>query len=165
MAKHPDQSLPGQPDRTVTVSVSTQVKPDHPHGGPPGQGKPPDPVEPPEEVIDPPDEIITPPDEIIPPTTGRAVLIYIGTTQHLFTQSDGTDLGAYVDPAGRFTQHCIRATCDTLPAFSVMFRPDDDGTREEVVFELGHIWPAQPPANLGAYTAALLRDGAELARI
>ena len=73
-----------------------------------------------------------------PPTTGRAVTITARRRMsHVFTQEDGTDLGAYVDPQGRFVQHCIAARCDTLPDFTVMFRPDADGTREEVVFEFG----------------------------
>ncbi len=89
-----------------------------------------------------------------PPATGsRLVVIELDGYEHPFREEDGTDLGDYVGP--HFTQRCIRATCDTLPAFSVMFRPDADGTREEVVFELGYIWNTDPLANLGAYTATI----------
>ena len=105
------------------------------------------------------------PPEVTPPTTGRAATILIGGQSHVFAQEGGTDLGAYVDPQGRFTQHCIRATNPALPAFSVMFRPDADGTREEVVFELGAIWTMDALANLGAYTAVISKDGTELARV
>ena len=153
MAKSPP------PDRTVTVSVSTQVKPDHP----PHPEHPPHPDKPPEQ---PPGEIDntlpTPPDPIIdPPSTGRSVTITIGDIQHQFLQDEGKDLGTYT--SDHITQHCILATCPTLPAFSVMFRPDADGQREEVVFELGAIWAMDALANLPAYTARIYKDGAEVA--
>jgi hypothetical protein len=107
-----------------------------------------------------------PPDPIVPPaTTGRSVVIEIGGTTHTFNQYDGLDMGDYVDPAGRFTQLCTRCTNAALPAFTVWFRPDADGLREEVVFELGHIWPATPAANLGAYVAYIYKDDVQLTRV
>jgi hypothetical protein len=97
------------------------------------------------------------------PTEGVAVAIDMDGEEHWFHEDRGTDLGDYVGP--HFTQRCIRATCDTLPGFSVMFRPDADGSREEVVFELGAIWPSQPAANLGAYTATIFLGNGDLFKI
>jgi hypothetical protein len=110
-----------------------------------------EPPEPPEEIIDPPDPIIE------PPVTGRVVTVTLDGHEHEFWAEQGTDLGDYVGP--HFTQRCVRVTNDALPGFSVMFRPDADGAREEVVFELGHIWPSQPASNLGAYTVAMELGG------
>jgi hypothetical protein len=123
-------------DTTVTAPVTDVPPPD----------VPPDPEEPPPVI-----------------TTGRAVTITIGGQHHQFAQEGGADLGDYVGP--HFTQHCIMATNSALPALSVMFRPDADGKREEVVFELGAIWPTEPAANLGAYTATISKDGATLATV
>lgn len=185
MGKPP--SPPGQEDKS-----KPDTPPGH-GGTPPGQaGKPPEPIEPPveppvepptdpsltptppifippeppvEPPVEPPIDPVEPPVEIVPPTSGRAAFITLGGQTHTFTQEGGDDLGAYVDPQGRFVQHCISATCDTLPGFTVFFRPDAAGGREEVVFELGHIWPTAPTDALGAYTAVITKDGAELATV
>ena len=155
------------------MSVSTQVKPDHPPHPehPPHPGKPPE--QPPGEIDNtlptPPGQIDNtlptpePPDPII--TTGRSAVITIDGTQHQFTQDGGTDLGAYVDPQGRFTQHCIRAVNPALPDFTVFFRPDAAGDREEVVFEFGRCHGNPVSSTLGAYSAVITRDGETLATI
>jgi hypothetical protein len=80
---------------------------------------------------------------------------YQGDT-YLYSDVDGTDLGDYIDPAGRFVQRCIRTTNQQLP-LTVFFRPDRDTHRAEVVFELGRIRPKTPPANLDSYTVTIKR--------
>ena len=114
----------------------------------------------------------TPPDPPNPPlTTGRACIITIGSQAHSFTQEAGTDLGDYVDLEGRFTQHCIASRCDTLPDWTVFFRPDADGKREEVVVEFGRCHNAADQQYNGqagvipAYTVELRRDDAVLATL
>ena len=133
------QQLAALTDRVTALEAGTDVDPTPPDPEPPDPG--PDPT----------------------PTTGRAATITIGGQSHVFAQEGATDLGDYV--CEHFTQHCYLATCGTLPAFRVYFRPDADGGREEVVFELGEIWPTQAPAALGAYTATITKDGTTLATI
>ena len=53
----------------------------------------------------------------------------------------------------------------TVPDFLVMFRPDVDGTREEVVFEFGRCHGNPDTVTLGAYTASITRDGETLATV
>src|SRR4029077_4889282 len=107
----------------------------------------------------------TPPDPPNPPVTmGRCATITIGGQQHVFQQEGATDLGDYI--GHYFTQHCYCATNPDLPGFRVFFRPDSGVVaRAGGGFELGEIWPAQPQANLGGYTATITKDGVELATI
>jgi hypothetical protein len=100
--------------------------------------------------------------EVTPPTTGRAVIITLDGVSHVFAQDGGTDLGAYHDPQGRFVQHCIAARCASLPDFTVFFRPDADGMREEVVFEYGRCPGGPAGSTLGAYVAEITLDGETL---
>lgn len=72
----------------------------------------------------------------------------------------GVDLGDYADPLGRFTQTCTRVDHPDLP-LTVFFRPDRDGGRLEVVFELGRLFTEAEPRNLGPYKARV-RVGATL---
>ena len=83
--------------------------------------------------------------------------ITIGGMSYPFHEVDGTDLGDYQDPLGAFTQHCIRAVNPGLPDFRTYFRNDADGSRNEVVFELGSIFSGTP-ANMASYTAVITRD-------
>lgn len=64
----------------------------------------------------------------------------------------GVNLGDYADPEGRFIQTCTRVDHPDLP-LTVFFRPDRDGRRLEVVFELGRLWESAEPRNLGPYKA------------
>lgn len=80
---------------------------------------------------------------------------YKGST-YRYSDVDGTDLGDYIDPAGRFAQRCIRATNEELP-LTIFFRADRGTHRAEVVFELGRIRPKAPPANLDSYTVTVMR--------
>lgn len=120
--------------------------------------------------VDPPDPEPEPPDP--PVTTGRACILTIGSATHVFTQDGGTDLGTYEDPQGRFAQHCIAARSDTLPDVLVMFRPDADGKREEVVVEFGRClnnadqqYNYSSTAVIGAYTATIKQDDTVLATV
>ena len=60
-----------------------------------------------------------------------------------FRQENGVDLGDFASPIGGFTQRCIRVDLPGFP-LSVFFRPDRDGQRVEVVFELGRLWSGAP---------------------
>lgn len=90
-----------------------------------------------------------------------AIIAYQGTV-YIFSEATGTDLGDYVDQ--HFTQRCIRAT-SALPRFAVFFRPDADGSREEVVFELGQCFDGGAPALMGGYTAEIRQGSVLLASI
>jgi hypothetical protein len=112
---------------------------------------------------------VTPPDPIEPPDppvvlTGLTAMITLGGEQYVFAQDDGVDLGDYEDPEGNFVQHCFCTTNARLPGFRVMFRPDADGTRDEVVFELGTIFDGTPAAHITEpYVATIARDEIVLA--
>jgi len=89
--------------------------------------------------------------------------VTIAGSSYTFQEIDGVDLGDYEDPAGHFTQHCNKVTHPGLPFMTVFFRPDADGSRQEVLFELGRCFSG-PAANMAAYTAVISRaDGTVLA--
>lgn len=77
-----------------------------------------------------------PPDGERTPLTVR--INYNGVAVTL-QETAGIELDAYVDPEGKFEQRCIKVTDPALPDFVVHIRPDRDGSREEVVFELGAV--------------------------
>lgn len=79
-----------------------------------------------------------------------------------YDSSTGVDLGDY--RATTFTQKNIRTTSADCPALALYFRPDADGSRDEVVFELGQ-FDSKTPANLRAYTATIQKAGTTLATI
>src|SRR5215471_10650191 len=76
---------------------------------------------------------------------------------YIFDRANGTDLGCYVDPQGRFEVGCVLVTNTQLPGFRVYFRSDADGCRDEVVFEYGNIWDSTPLPNLPAYRVTVTR--------
>ncbi len=80
-----------------------------------------------------------------------------------FRQENGVDLGDFASPIGGFTQRCIRVDLPGFP-LSVFFRPDRDGQRVEVVFELGRLWSGAP-AHFGAYSAAIFQGSQLLATV
>jgi len=84
-------------------------------------------------------------------------------TRLFFEQAKATDAGDYV---GKFVhQKCF---IHRLSVWTVFFRPDADGSREEVVVERGKMWlaPGEHASHLlEPYTATVFRNGAELARI
>lgn len=84
---------------------------------------------------------------------------------YTFDRANGTDQGCYVDPEGRFTVGCILVTHPQLPGFRVYFRSDDNGCRDEVVFEYGDPWVTATPADLGAYTATITKNGTTIATV
>lgn len=83
---------------------------------------------------------------------GMTAEIELDGRTYRYESARGVDLGDYVDPDGRFVQACIRADHPELP-LTVFFRPDRDGKRLEVVFELGRLWASGEPQNLGPYKA------------
>lgn len=104
------------------------------------------------------------------PPSGLSLSVAYGGTTGVFDPTvNGIDLGPYVDPQGAFVQGCIKTTCPALPAMTVFFRSDADGSRDEIVVELGAIAgtppaPAAPfgPA-MGSYTATVIKNGVTLA--
>jgi hypothetical protein len=118
--------------------------------------------EPPGSIID---NTLPEPEEPEPePGEGLAVVIRAASGETVYEEAGAENMGDYVDPDGAFVQHCYRAPRqdDALPGLTVWFRPDADGSRQEVVVELGVPLVARlPPANLGANEPALW-DGDEL---
>jgi hypothetical protein len=134
--------------RTVGAVPPEVVVPVPPAGAHPDHELPRPPVRPDHTLPEPePPEVVT---------GSRVVVIQLDGHEHVFHEDDGVNLGDYVGP--HFTQRCICVT-STLPGFTVTFRPDADGSREEVVLELGAIWPSEPAANLGAYEAEIELPG------
>ena len=84
--------------------------------------------------------------------SGLSNKVTIQTTNgtYEFLKSEAEDRGDFHSPAG-FTQKNL---CDTNPGlqyFTVCFRPDANGSRDEVVFEYGEF--RMTPVKTGAYTA------------
>jgi hypothetical protein len=109
-----------------------------------------------------------PPEPTPPPVETGTLSVEIEVadgTIHVLFESRGIDLGDYADPHGSFIQHCILTTHSQMPGFRVMFRRDDDGSRDEVVFEHGDTTVGATAFNMTAYTATILRGEVVLARI
>ena len=107
---------------------------------------------------------VLPPPEPEPEGEGLAVVIRAASGETVYEQAGAENMGDYVDPDGAFVQRCYRAPRqdDALPGLTVWFRPDADGSRQEVVVELGvPLVASLTPANLGAYEAEIW-DGDEL---
>lgn len=94
-----------------------------------------------------------------------ATIAVRGQSPVTFSESTGTDLGRYVDPRGRFIQRCIRAVSPAMPSLTVQFRPDEDGSREEVVFELGRLFDGVAPFSMNPYRTVIARGGNVLADV
>lgn len=104
-----------------------------------------------------------------PPATreGEAPLTLTLTIDGLdydFTHQGAEDLGDY---RGEFVhQKCFRAVNEALPYFTVFFRPDADGRRDEVVVEYGRLWNVASPSHLmRPYTAVVRRGDRTLATV
>lgn len=82
-----------------------------------------------------------------PPVAGGALAVSLafpdGNTL-MFDQTSATDVGDYVSAIGGFTQKCFRQRSsghgDYRDNFTVFFRPDADGTRQEVIVEYQTEW-------------------------
>jgi hypothetical protein len=90
-------------------------------------------------------------------------LVFADGSTLAFSQADATDLGDY---RGQFVhQRCLMQRRD---AWTVFFRPDADGKRDEVVIEYG-VWPVPagvtPGHILNPYRARIRRGGQILAEI
>lgn len=93
--------------------------------------------------------VVTGPTSSVPadlPTTGRAVVLTFASgsapngqtgTQFTFYENNAKDMGDYADPFGfGVSQHCHRVLNAGLQ-IAVDFRPDTDGSREEIVVRYG----------------------------
>lgn len=97
-------------------------------------------------------EATTPPDPPDPPQPAEnPVLTIVKDSMEVTYWPNGSSahLDDYHDPQGAFTQHCIECINEALPGFTVFYRPDQDGSREEWVLEYGDMWD-RTPDNLGA---------------
>lgn len=83
------------------------------------------------------------------------VIVEYQNVEHAFLKSEAEDLGSFHSPAG-FVQKNLCDSNETLPYLTVCFRPDTDGTRDEVVFEYGKF--GEQPVRLNGYTAHFYRD-------
>ena len=101
---------------------------------------------------------------IIAPSSGlTAAVVTLSTGQAVtYDPATGTDLGNYTDPQGRFgPQRCIKVTSPAVPYLVALFRPDMDGSRDEIVFEYGDIWASTAPDLLN-YTADIYKGGVKI---
>src|SRR5678816_120387 len=93
-----------------------------------------------------------------PEGEGLAVVIRAASGETVYEEAGAENLGDYVDPEGAFVQQCYRAPRqdDALPGLTVWFRPDADGSRQEIIVELGvPLVDTLVPANMGAYSAEI----------
>jgi hypothetical protein len=106
------------------------------------------------------------PEPTPPPTTDklRAVIDYEGRA-YVFDEIAGEDLGVYREPGGRFSQGCVRVEHPDLTGLVVQFRADPDGSRDEVVFELGDTTAGNVAANMAGYVATISRGPTTLAKL
>src|SRR3954463_14163476 len=82
-----------------------------------------------------------------------------GRTVYTFDSNEAVDQGVY---AGQFVrQKSLMVSLPRCP-FTVFFRPDIDGGRDEVVVELGKMWSGAPAHVTTPYTLSVTKDGAPL---
>ena len=94
------------------------------------------------------------------PVAEPSVALAFAGADELLVASGGVELDSYMDPMGEFTQQCIVCTSDAVPGFRAIYRPDQDSTREEWVFEYGDPWLTPPTTNLNPYSVTITkRDG------
>lgn len=80
-------------------------------------------------------------------------------TVYVFDSDNAVDQGDYV---GEFVkQKSLMVTLPDCP-FTVFFRPDVDGKRDEVVVELGKMWSGTPAHVRVSYTLKVEKNGVEL---
>jgi len=84
-------------------------------------------------------------------TVSANVIMSDGAT-HLFYPQE--QLESFIDPEGDFIQQCYLCTSPTLPNFTVFYRPDENSSREEWIFEFGNPWYT-PISDLGAYQVVI----------
>ena len=96
-----------------------------------------------------------------PPAAGLALVLHFRDgTSRTFSQAAAKDAGDYV---GQFVhQKCFR---QRQGDWTVFFRPDADGSRDEVVVELGTIRSTNPANILTPYTATITKNGATVAEV
>lgn len=92
-------------------------------------------------------------------TTRYVATLTLGSTVYTFDSANAVDQGDYV---GEFVRQ--KSLMVALPGcpFTVFFRPDVDGTRDEVVVELGKMWSGAPAHVRTPYTLSVTKDGAPL---
>jgi hypothetical protein len=95
--------------------------------------------------------------------TGLSVELALAGGKLVFREDEATDLGDYIGPFVR--QRC---RMQRQGAWTVFFRPDADGARDEIVVEHG-LWPLpagmSPAHALSPYTATIRRGDTVLATV
>jgi hypothetical protein len=80
----------------------------------------------------------------------------LGSVTYTFDSKTAVDQGNYL---GSFVQQkSLMATLPNCP-FTVFFRPDLNGKRDEVVVELGKMWSFPPTHMMTPYTLRVTKDG------
>lgn len=96
------------------------------------------------------------------PIAGMEVALDFGNgSVAKFTDANAVDMGDFV---GEFVhQKCFMALDPAFPLWSVFFRPDADGSRDEVVVEYGTRQVGGPIVNVVTpYTATISKGGAQV---
>jgi hypothetical protein len=98
----------------------------------------------------------------VPPPSEAAhyvATLTLGSTIYTFESMSAVDQGNYL---GQFVQQkSLMASLANCP-FTVFFRPDLSGKRDEVVVELGKMWSGTPAHFMTPYTLSVTKNGAPL---
>jgi hypothetical protein len=102
------------------------------------------------------------PSPLPPPAAGVAqyvATLNTGSALYIFDSANAVDQGNYV---GTFVQQkSLRVTLSGCP-FTVYFRPDVNGLRDEVVVELGKMWSGTPAHVTAPYTITVTKNSVQL---
>jgi hypothetical protein len=153
----------GEVDATFVVSLSSPTPPTPTPTPPTPTPTPPTPTPTPTPL---PTPTPTPPPDPGPgPTAELSVCVEYNDTEFWYHADDGIDRGDWIDQRGAFVQNRLDATNAELPELRVQFRCDRDGTRDEVVFELGDTTAGTKAYNMTSYTATIYRGTDVLATV
>lgn len=95
-----------------------------------------------------------------PPSGSLGITLQLQSGNLSFNQDNAIDVGDY---NGTFVhQHAFK---QRIGDWTVFFRPDVDGNRDEIVVELGTIRSNNPSHLLSPYTAIITKNGSTLATI
>lgn len=152
----PPGQRPDRPERPPEPPVD--AAPEHPivippevPPEPPVDAAPEHPIVIPPEPEQPPEEI-TPPDP--PPAGTLQAIVDLSGGQFVYNEADGTDVGTYQDPDGRFAERCTRTVSTDCP-IRVDFRRMEG--RVSVVFGQG-AWNEPTHLNLPRYRVTIVGD-------
>src|SRR5262245_44299999 len=93
-------------------------------------------------------------------TNLSAVVRLADGTEHHFRSAAGVEKSPWTNPYSGAVQRCISVRESAFPFFSVEFRPEADGSRDEVLFSWGDVKQFGNPAScqpLAPYTVRIFR--------